>query len=215
MRERHWRELRSEVKEDFDETNDEFTLEKVFSLGLLQHQEKISILADNARRQLKIELALKEIKHAWEEDPSTDLDVDKQKSKADQEEYYYIRSTDNVMALIEDHGVKLSGMKSSPYYKEFDSKIDEWESNIAAITETLEALLAVQSKWRYLESIFRGQADISKQLPSEESIFKRNHEIFKKEMARINSERNCLRALTGPKTFLNTLLELNKKFEQI
>jgi hypothetical protein len=47
------------------------------------------------------------------------------------------------MALIEDHGVKLGGMKSSPYYKEFDTKIDLWESNIAQITETLEVLISV------------------------------------------------------------------------
>ena len=53
-------------------------------------------------------------------------------------------------------------MKSSPYYKEFDTKIDLWEGNISAITETLEILLAVQGKWKYLESIFRGQPDISK-----------------------------------------------------
>jgi hypothetical protein len=45
------------------------------------------------------------------------------------------------MELIEDHGSKLSNMKSSPYYKEFDVKIDTWESYIAQITETLEILL--------------------------------------------------------------------------
>jgi len=77
MRERHWKELRFEVKEDFDETSPEFTLEKVFSLSLLNHQEKITGLADNARRQLKIEVALEEIRNAWEDDPVTDLDVDK------------------------------------------------------------------------------------------------------------------------------------------
>jgi dynein heavy chain len=214
MRERHWKELRFEVKDDFDENSDEFTLDKVFSLGLLNHQEKIMALADNARRQLKIEVALEEIRHSWEEDPVTDLDIDKQKSKADQEEFFYIRSTDNVMQLIEDHGVKLSNMKSSPYYKEFDTKIDLWEGNIAQITETLEALLAVQGKWKYLESIFRGQPDISKQLPSEDSIFKRNNQIFKAEMERINKEKNCLRALIV-KNFLALLLDLNKKFEQI
>lgn len=214
MRERHWKELRFEVKEDFDETSDEFTLEKVFSLNLLNHQEKIMAMADNARRQLKIEVALKEIKLTWEDDPVTDLDIGKEKSKADQEEFYFIRSTDNVMALIEDHGVKLSNMKSSPYYKEFDTKIDLWEGNIAQITETLEALLAVQGKWKYLESIFRGQPDISKQLPSEDSTFKRSNAIFKTEMERINKEKNCLRALIV-KNFLPSLLDLNKKFEQI
>ena len=58
MRERHWKELRFEVKDDFDETSDEFTLEKVFSLNLLNHQEKIYELGDNSKKQLKIEEAL-------------------------------------------------------------------------------------------------------------------------------------------------------------
>ena len=55
----------------------------------------------------------------------------KQKSKADNEEFYYIRSTDEIMQLIEEHGGTLGNHKSSPYYKEFDTKIDLWESNIA------------------------------------------------------------------------------------
>jgi dynein heavy chain len=32
MRERHWKELRFEVKDDFDENADDFTLEKIFEL---------------------------------------------------------------------------------------------------------------------------------------------------------------------------------------
>jgi dynein heavy chain len=131
MRERHWKELRFEVKDDFDETAEEFTLEKVFSLNLLNHQEKIMELADNAKKQLKIEVMLKEIRYTWEESPKSNLDIEKQKSKADAEEFFCIRSTDNIMELIEDHGGKLSTMKSSPYYKEFDTKIDHWESNVA------------------------------------------------------------------------------------
>ena len=75
MRERHWKELRFEVKEDFDEAAEDFTLERVFQLGLNSHSDKISELADNARKELKIEVQLKEIKRMWEEDPTTDLDI--------------------------------------------------------------------------------------------------------------------------------------------
>ena len=50
MRERHWKEIRFEVKDDFDEQSDEFNLEKVISLNLLTHAEKINELADNARK---------------------------------------------------------------------------------------------------------------------------------------------------------------------
>lgn len=56
MRERHWKELRFEVKEDFDENAEDFTLEKVFDLGLNNLGEKIAELADNARKELKIEV---------------------------------------------------------------------------------------------------------------------------------------------------------------
>ena len=66
-------------------------------------------------------------------------------------------STENLYQVIEDHVVKLTNMKSSPYYKQFDDKIDFWENSIAQITETLEQLIAVQGKWSYLESIFLGQ----------------------------------------------------------
>ncbi len=69
MRERHWKELKFEVKEEFDENGPEFTLEKIFELGLHNHSEKVSELADNARKELKIEIQLEEIRRMWEEDP--------------------------------------------------------------------------------------------------------------------------------------------------
>ena len=41
MRERHWRELRLKVtnagKEDFDETSDDFSMDLIFRLNLLDH----------------------------------------------------------------------------------------------------------------------------------------------------------------------------------
>ena len=47
------------------------------------------------------------------------------------------------MELIEEHGLLLGTMKSSPFYKEFDTEIDRWENSIGQITETLEMLMAV------------------------------------------------------------------------
>jgi dynein heavy chain len=202
MRERHWKELRFEVKADFDETADDFNLDKLFTLGLMSHQEKIYELVVNAKKQLRIETDLFKIEDMWENNPKSHMDVEKTKSKADNEEYYFIRSTDQIMEIIEEHGTMLGSMKSSPYYKEFDTKIDYWEHSISSITETLEILLQVQSKWKYLESIFKGQPDISKQLPLEDSVFRRNHVMFKEELARIASNRNCKIALTEKKNFL-------------
>jgi dynein heavy chain len=143
MRERHWKELRIEVKEDFDETDASFTLEKCFDPQLINHIEKISDLTMNAKKQLKIEKALKEIKRMWEDDKATELEMDRPRSRADNEEFYKITSTENIISLIEDHSQQLATMKSSPYYKQFDDKIDMWENNINKITETLDLLMQV------------------------------------------------------------------------
>jgi len=119
MRDRHWKELRFEVKDDFDKDSDEFNLEKLFALNLLSHKEKIQEIADNAKKQLKIEKMLETIDYCWRHSKDTELIIVKNKSKADNEEYYEIKQTDKIMALIEEHGVQLSNEKSSPYYKEF------------------------------------------------------------------------------------------------
>ena len=103
IRKRHWDTLRLEVKEEFIETADDFTLEKVFDLQLSKHAEMIYNLCDNARKQLKIEKALIEIKRMWEEDPATNLEIVKDRSKSDNEEYYRITTTETIIALIEDH----------------------------------------------------------------------------------------------------------------
>ena len=69
MRERHWKDLRFEVKDDFDENSDDFILEKVRQLNLTSYADKIAELADNARKELKIELQLNEIERMWKSDP--------------------------------------------------------------------------------------------------------------------------------------------------
>jgi len=113
-------------------------------------------LTSNAKKQLKIEKGLKEIKRMWESDPATDLEIEEFFSKGTGDRCFRIKTRENIDTLIEDHSSQLATMKASPYYKQFDDKIDAWEQNIAKITDCLEVLFLVQDKWQYLESIFGG-----------------------------------------------------------
>lgn len=171
MRERHWNDLRIELKDEFRERDREFNLHKVRELNLLEHQDRIQELCDNAKKQLDIETSLDHIKMIWEEDDTSNLDVIRLRSTHDNEEFFKIHSTEIVMQLIEEHSNQLAKFKSSPYYREFAELIDFWEGHISAITETLEMLMTVQSMWLYLESIFCGQADIQQLLPKEHGWF--------------------------------------------
>jgi len=103
IRPRHWNDIRFEVKEEFNEANEDFNLERVFDLQLQKHQQFIDDLCHNARNQLKIEKSLNEIKRIWEEDQQTNLDITRERSKNTPEDFYKINSTENILTLVEEH----------------------------------------------------------------------------------------------------------------
>jgi dynein heavy chain len=214
MRERHWKLLKVEVREEFEEDKDEFTLEKVFELQLNQHAEFISDLSENAAKELKIERQLEKIEKTWREEPSTELKLIKETSKGTGEEYYKIMTAENIYNVIEEHVVILSNNKSGAFYKQFEETIDYWEENLAKISEIIELLMVVQSKWGYLESIFTGQQDIMKQLSQEHTIFQGVNAGFKAELERINKDKNAMKALLV-EGLDKTLEEMDIKLEHI
>ena len=216
MRDRHWKELRIEVKEDFEEGGPDFTLERVFSLNLLAHQDKIEEINQNAKAQLKIEKSLDTIEHMWERSAQTNLEIEVGYKKGSNEPCYKIARTEDIITTIEEHSGELAKHKSSPFYKQFDDKIDMWENNIAKITETLEILMLVQERWQHLESIFGGQAHIQKQLAQEYSIFRAVDQTFCQEMARIHKVKNAYRSLVeDARDFVNVLTDLNRELERV
>lgn len=74
----------------------------------------------------------------------------------------------------------------------------------------------MQGKWEYLESIFKGQPDLAKQLGREDAAFKTIDRIFSVQSARIYKEQNCYKALVRSEPdFIKTLAEINRCLESI
>ncbi|KAA0723088.1 Dynein heavy chain 2, axonemal [Triplophysa tibetana] len=55
MRERHWDQIQQEVQQSFDPNSPDFTLEKIVSLGLDHHAERVSDISGAASKELSIE----------------------------------------------------------------------------------------------------------------------------------------------------------------
>jgi len=184
MRPRHWDTLKRDLQRNFDETSEEFTLETVFSIGLSAVPDLISELSANANKELAIEETLKEIETRW---GGIDIDISTYK-----EEYFKIRSTDDLFQVLEDDAVALSTIKASKFYGSFKSRIDEWEGALALVSEVIELILTVQRKWIYLESIFMASGDICKQLPKESSLFIEVNTTFGHVMSRAAKQPNAV-----------------------
>ncbi|MEE6524209.1 hypothetical protein FKM82_023559, partial [Ascaphus truei] len=144
LRERHWNQVKQEIQRTFDQTADDFTLEKIVELGLDQHVEKINEISTAATKELSIEEALENISKIWEVMP---LDVIPYKDKG----HHRMRGTDEVFQALEDNQVSLCTMKASPFVKAFERDVDRWERGLSLILEVIEMILTVQRQWLYLE----------------------------------------------------------------
>ena len=111
----------------------------------------------------QIEKALRDIEEVW---ATMRLMVEVFKDKS-----YRIKSTEELLQVLEEHVMTLSSMKSSQYYLPFSEKVDHWERTLASVGEVVELALAVQRSWMYLENIFIGTEDIRPHLPQESSWF--------------------------------------------
>ncbi|XP_053575482.1 dynein axonemal heavy chain 2 [Bombina bombina] len=206
LRERHWNQVRQEIQKTFDQTAEDFTLEKIVELGLDQYVEKICEISTAASKELLIEESLEVITKTWE---VTQLDIVPYKDKG----HHRLRGTDEVFQALEDNQVSISTSKASPFVKAFEHDVDRWERCLSHILEVIEMILRVQRQWLYLENIFTGE-DIRKQLPHESVEFDAVNMSWKTIMDRLNQDNNALRGTHHP-GLLEKLGEMNGVLEGI
>ncbi|XP_029437782.1 dynein heavy chain 2, axonemal isoform X2 [Rhinatrema bivittatum] len=206
LRERHWNEVKNEIQRLFDQTSDDFTLEKIVELGLDQHAAKINDISAAASKELNIEQSLEAIAKIWE---TVTLDIVPYKDKG----HYRLRGTEEVFQALEDNQVTLSTMKASQFVKAFEHEVDYWERCLSLILEVIEMILTVQRQWMYLENIFLGE-DIRKQLPQESAEFDEINESWKGIMERLAKDNNALRGTHHP-GLLEKLGAMNNVLEGI
>ncbi|KAJ3024564.1 UNVERIFIED_CONTAM: Dynein heavy chain 2, axonemal [Siphonaria sp. JEL0065] len=208
LRDRHWNQIMEETGKTFDPNSAQFSLEKIFEIGLDQYGESINALSGAATKELSIEQGLVEIEKSWQE-----LDLDVVPYKEDRG-YFKIKSTDSLFELLEDNQVTLSAMKASKFFLAFEAQVDHWERTLSLIIEAIEVLLQVQRQWMYLENIFVGADDIRKQLPKESTVFDGVNLNYKAIMAKIVQDKNARRA-THVDGLIPMLNDMNAKLEKI
>lgn len=90
--------------------------------------------------------------------------------------------TSEVIEALEDSQMALGGMASNRYAAPFRDGVAAWLGRLGVVGEQLEAWLAVQALWMYMEAVFSG-GDIVKQLPAEAKRFQNIDKNFMKARA--------------------------------
>ncbi|KAM4746905.1 dynein axonemal heavy chain 3-like [Rhinophrynus dorsalis] len=186
---RHWNQMSKKV--GYNITPHEGTsLLEILQLGLEKYLEDLNQISSQASKEYALEKALNKMKTDWENvcfifSPYKDRDT------------HVLAAVDDIQVLLEDHIVKTTTMKGSPFIAPFEKEILAWEAKLWLLHEVLESWIKVQMAWLYLEPIF-GSEDIRNQIPVEGKKFEivdANWRLIMKESVK---EANAIRVISQP-----------------
>lgn len=83
----------------------------------------------------------------------------------------FIAGFDDAMNMLDEHIVTTQAMTFSPFKGPFIDDIEQWNSKLLLVSDTLEEWVKCQGQWMYLQPVF-DSPDIMKQLPAETKRFK-------------------------------------------
>ena len=203
MKERHWHKLMDMTGTKFDMNPKKFTLGNLFAMDLSRFVEEIGEIVTEAMQELKIETELKKVEDVWS---ATQFDIVKLGN------FYILRAADNIQLELEDSQLNLQTMGGSRFALEYIDVIRGWDKKLNQVSEVMEVWFKVQSRWKYLESIFVSE-DIRQQLPEEAKKFDNVDKEFKGIMNDTSKEANVIKACHVNKR-LETLEELLDKLDK-
>jgi dynein heavy chain len=185
MKERHWHKLMEMTGTKFDMNPKRFTLGNLLTMDLSRFVDQIGEIVTEAMQELKIETELKKVEDIWK---------DMSFSIAKAGSSYLLRAADDIQLELEDSQLNLQTMGGSRFAREYLDVIRGWDKKLNHVSEVMEVWFKVQSRWRYLESIFIGAEDIRQQLPEEAKKFDAVDKAFKDIMNTTSKAPNVVTA---------------------
>ena len=162
MRERHWASIAKEMGVEITPIED-FSTEQILALDLKRDIEKIQKIGESAAKEYQIEQALNKMEKEWE---PMQLQIHPYRETGTG----VLKGVDDINAILDEHITMTQTIMFSAFKGPFEDRIEEWNRKLCCVSDVLEAWIAVQRNWLYLQPIFES-ADISRQLPAEGKKF--------------------------------------------
>ncbi|KEG12669.1 dynein heavy chain [Trypanosoma grayi] len=207
MRPRHWQFLVTATKQpgSIDPEASDFTLEKLFSLGLHKFSDEVANIVEKADKELRIETNLNKIIDIWEKMTFT-------YTKDEGLDTYLLGSVDDVVEQLENDNNALSSMLSDRFVEYFYEKVIHWQKNLGTVDTCTGKWMEIQRQWMNLFPIFVRSADIKEQLPQDAKNFAEADRVFRILMSKAHKYTNVIEVICSDT--LKNELERNEELDQ-
>lgn len=162
LRQRHWDEM-SEIA-GFDLTPDAgTTLHKIINLNLMSDLENYELVSVGATKELGLQELLHAMSLEWD-------DINFQTSDFKDTGVKILSALDDIMAILEDHIVKVQAMRGSAFVRPIQDEVKAFYDTLLLTQLCIEEWAKVQVQWMYFLPIFSSK-DIVAQLQEEAILF--------------------------------------------
>lgn len=203
----HWDEFKEVIGQSLV-ISDEFTLENLFGLNVLEEgvKEKIVEISTQATQENVLSSQFADIHKLWE-----NFELSIVTKNDNNKEIQVFTGIDLLTEFFDDELANLNNILGSRYLKRIRKKAEKLKQNIMKAQEIMDDFLICQKNWMYLQSIFSAQ-DIKKRLPDESKQFDKVDQTFRMDMKKAFQSKKLERFIfktNNPKT-LSKNLEANK-----
>ncbi|CAH1783206.1 unnamed protein product, partial [Owenia fusiformis] len=175
IKQRHWDMMSERV--GFNLTPKEDTpLIEMLQMGLEKYLDSLTDISSQASKEYALEKALEKMQKDWGAMHFTFVPYKETGISI-------LSAFDDVQVLMDDHVVKTTTMKGSPFIGPFEKDVTIWDNQLHRMKAILDSWLKVQAAWLYLEPIF-GSEDIRRQIPVEGKMFEEVDEHWKTIMSK-------------------------------
>jgi hypothetical protein len=140
LNQRHWKKLKDFMGcPDFDpdEEGDEGYFGKLYNLDLTKNQEIIREETEKAQKEFKIFQGLERIDAEWDE---LEISIIAHKKDSPDGPFWKMAAPKPIQDALEKHMMELSTFKTSIFAKAYSARIEQWDSDLNKMYDTLENL---------------------------------------------------------------------------
>lgn len=206
LKRRHWLDISDLLGKNID-PEDELTLMALLELDAAGHIEQIQEVTVAAEKEYHLEKNLNAMMKEWE---TIEFEVKAYKDSGT----YVVAGIDDIITLLDDQIVKTQTMRGSPFIRPIEKQAKEWEFKLKYAQSLLDAWIACQRTWMYLEPIFSSE-DIMRQLPTEARRFTGVDSLWRKTLAETFQDPNFMTQADPEKRLEEKFIKANEKLEEI